>query len=498
MTWASPPGLYRIQYTGTANRSPVAVATASPTNGDLPLTTNFSGAQSSDPDNDTLSYDWDFGDGSAHATTAAASHQYTTPGSYTAKLTVSDGNGGQDTATIRIDAGNNEPAPSISTPVPDQLFRVGEAITLTGAASDPEDGPVPDSSLSWQVVKHHATHTHPFLPPTSGNGATITAPVPEDFGATTNSYLEVRLTATDSQGLSTTVSRDLRPRLVDLHFATNPTGLRVDLNGNIAPPSVTSWDGWTLQLSTPQTQFDSAGQGQTFVSWSDGGAATHSITTPPTETTYTASFTSKYARPRGASPTRVALVPAYRPCIAPNRVHGSPLLHPSCSPPARSSGYATVGTPDANGLVAGSIGFVRFRAVLGNTSTPTDEADVRITASISDVFNATTGFLDYVGALRARTTLRATDNLNGPTVTDAATVSDFSLDVPVPCAVTLGLSGSSCQTETTADAVIPGMVVESRRTIWELGSVQVYDQGPDGTISTPDDDLFAIQGLFIP
>ncbi len=41
------------------------------------------------------------------------------------------------------------------------------------------------------------------------------------------------------------------------------------------------------------------------------------------------------------------------------------------------------------------------------------------------------------------------------------------------------------------------MVVESRRTIWELGTVQVYDQGPDGTISTPDDALFATQGLFI-
>ena len=294
--------LRRIAFTGGANRSPVAVAQANPTSGDLPLTVNFDGSQSSDPDNDTLTFDWDFGDGSAHATTATASHEYTTPGSYTAKLTVSDGNGGQDTATIRIDAGNNQPAPSISTPVAGQLFRVGETLTLTGSATDPEDGTVPDTSLSWQVVKHHATHTHPFLPPTPGNGATITTPVPEDFGATTNSYLEVRLTATDSQGLSTTVSRDLRPRLVDLHFATVPTGLRVDLNGTIAPPSVTSWDGWTLQLSTPQTQFDSAGQGQTFVSWSDGGAISHPITTPPTETTYTASFTSKIPAPEGRHP----------------------------------------------------------------------------------------------------------------------------------------------------------------------------------------------------
>ena len=110
---------------------------------------------------------------------------------------------------------------------------------------------------------------------------------------------------------------------------------------------------------------------------------------------------------------------------------------------------------------------------------------MRIIASISDVLDATTGLTDYVGSLRARTILRATDRLNGPTAADAATVSDFPLDIPVPCTATLDLSGSTCQTETTADAVIPGMVVESRRTIWELGAVQVYDQGPDGRSRPP-------------
>ena len=56
-----------------------------------------------------------------------------------------------------------------------------------------------------------------------------------------------------------------------------------------------------------------------------------------------------YARPRGASPLRVPLVPSYAPCTAPNRVHGPPLEHPSCTPPVRRSSALTVGTPDANG-----------------------------------------------------------------------------------------------------------------------------------------------------
>ena len=224
LQWVTAPGLHRIIYTGDANRTPEAIAEASPTNGNLPLTVNFDATQSSDPDQQPLSFDWDFGDGSNHSS-GATHHQYQTRGTYTATVTVSDGQGGQDTADIRIDAGNNAPMPSISSPSLNQKFRVGEPITLSGSGTDAEDLTVPASRLSWHVVKHHASHIHPFLPPTAGSSVAITAPAPEDLTATANSYLEVRLTATDSQGLSTTASRELRPRLVNLNLATNPAGL---------------------------------------------------------------------------------------------------------------------------------------------------------------------------------------------------------------------------------------------------------------------------------
>ena len=41
-----------------------------------------------------------------------------------------------------------------------------------------------------------------------------------------------------------------------------------------------------------------------------------------------------YARPKGATPLRVSLVPAYQACAVPNREHGPPLVNPSCNPPA--------------------------------------------------------------------------------------------------------------------------------------------------------------------
>ena len=67
-----------------------------------------------------------------------------------------------------------------------------------------------------------------------------------------------------------------------------------------------------------------------------------------------------FPRPEGASPLLVSLVPAYNACTAPNRTHGPALEFPSCNPPVRSSAPLTVGSPDANGFPANSVGLVRF------------------------------------------------------------------------------------------------------------------------------------------
>ena len=197
----------------------------------MPLHVQFDGGASTDADGDPLTYQWDFGDGSAPATGRASSHTYTAGRHVHRDAEVSDGRGGEDTATVRIAAGNEPPAVTISSPVAGQRFAVGETITLTGSATDPEDGPLPGSALTWEVIRHHDTHTHPFLPPTAGNSLDIEGPTPEDIHATATSHLEVILTATDSDGLSTTVSRDLLPRTVDLTFATEPPGVALEVAG---------------------------------------------------------------------------------------------------------------------------------------------------------------------------------------------------------------------------------------------------------------------------
>ena len=66
------------------------------------LTCSFKGSTSSDPDGDTLTYSWDFGDTSPAVTTANPSRTYSTGGAKTVILTVNDGKGHTDTDTVTV------------------------------------------------------------------------------------------------------------------------------------------------------------------------------------------------------------------------------------------------------------------------------------------------------------------------------------------------------------------------------------------------------------
>ena len=86
----------RIQYTASPNRPPTAVATATPTTGNPPLTVSFDGTGSSDPDpGDTLTYVWDLdGDGAYDdASSSQPTYTYTAGGTYAASLRVTDSQG---------------------------------------------------------------------------------------------------------------------------------------------------------------------------------------------------------------------------------------------------------------------------------------------------------------------------------------------------------------------------------------------------------------------
>jgi glucose/arabinose dehydrogenase len=281
----------RIQYFA-ANQPPTAVASATPTSGAAPLTVNFDGTGSSDPDpGDTITYAWDLdGDGAFDdATTAQTTYTYTAEGSHTASLRVTDRQGASDTDTVTITVGNTPPTATITTPAAGTTWKVGDVLSFSGSATDQQDGALPASALSWELILHHCPsncHTHLLQTFTGVASGSFTAPDHEY-----PSHLELKLTATDSGGLTDTESVLLNPRTVALTFQTKPGGLQLVVNGTQATASFTRTVivGSTNSISAPSPQ-QKGGKTYTFASWSDGGAPTHNIIAPATATTYAARF----------------------------------------------------------------------------------------------------------------------------------------------------------------------------------------------------------------
>ena len=137
---------------------------------------------------------------------------------------------------------------------------------------------------------HHDTHSHPFIAATTGaQSGSFTIPTTGETSA--NVWYRICLTVRDSAGLTHTTQRDIFPRKVVLTLATNPAGLQVKLDGQpvATPLSFDAVVGMvrTIEATTPQSSGPTT---YTFASWSDGGAASHSISTPATNTTYTAAY----------------------------------------------------------------------------------------------------------------------------------------------------------------------------------------------------------------
>jgi PKD repeat protein len=272
-------------YGPAGNRPPTAVASATPTSGPAPLDVAFKGDGSTDPDGDPITYDWDFGDGTPHSTSANPTHRYSTAGPFTARLTVSDGRGGTDSKTVAITVGN-PPTVTITSPANGSTYRDGQAVSLTGSATDSQGRALTGTALDWNVILHHSTHIHD-LGHFSGSPTSFVPLTSHDA----DSYYDVTLTATDSIGLSASKTVTIKPETVSFTLASTPPGAPISYAGvnQTAPYTTTAAIGFATTI-TAATQFVSGGVTYQFVNWSDGGAAAHNITIPATNTTLTATY----------------------------------------------------------------------------------------------------------------------------------------------------------------------------------------------------------------
>jgi glucose/arabinose dehydrogenase len=297
-----PGQIHRISYTG-ANHVPTATFTANRTDGAAPLIVNFDASGSSDLDGDALAYAWDLdGDGDFDdASTVDPSYQYNKDGPVTVRLRVSDGHGGTSTQsmTIRVGPPDTPPTPVIDSPGDSLRWKVGDPIDFSGHAADAEDGDLPASKLSWSLVIHHCpSNCHIHEVQSLPGVASGSFPAPDHEYP---SYLELSLTATDSAGETATTSVRLDPATVDITVASDPPGLSVSVFSTVVTTPATrtvivgsrNGIGAVTPQPTPAGNYD-------FVSWSDGGAATHNVVAPGSPRTYTATYRLRPAGPVAA------------------------------------------------------------------------------------------------------------------------------------------------------------------------------------------------------
>jgi glucose/arabinose dehydrogenase/PKD repeat protein len=248
----------------SANRQPVAVASASKTFGPSPLSVQFTGSHSSDPEGAPLSYEWNFGDGSS-SKSANPSHTFNAssgvPTKYTVILKVKDEKGLTSQTSLVISPNNTPPKVSIVSPANNALYPITSQTTYTlkASVSDTEHSSS-QITYQWQTTLHHDEHTHPEPIDTRKEATTTLDPA----GCDGDTYFyTISLTVTDAAGLASKDEIKLYPNCgttsnppITREFWANVSGTSVSAIPVNTPPTATSQ---LTQLEGPTNQTDNYG-----------------------------------------------------------------------------------------------------------------------------------------------------------------------------------------------------------------------------------------------
>ncbi|MBX3173666.1 MAG: PQQ-dependent sugar dehydrogenase [Gemmatimonadaceae bacterium] len=186
---------------------------------------------------------------------------------------------------------NLAPEAAVIGPLPALQWSGGDTIGVLVAGSDPEQGSLPASALSWWVELHHGTHTHPFHPVTPGSAGALGIP---RLGHTeAEVFLRIYARAVDADGAADTAFVDIAPLLSELTLLSEPSGLQVSLDGQprSTPYTETAIVGMRRSLRPVDPQ--EFGEGEfSFREWSDGGVFEREVVVPATALSVEARFDS--------------------------------------------------------------------------------------------------------------------------------------------------------------------------------------------------------------
>ncbi len=276
----------RLRY--GSNRSPnaaIELAEGTQAGGPTGRSVSFRGSGSFDPDGGALGFAWDLdGDGQYDDSSLPDPvASFASAGTTTVRLRVTDPQGASDTASIQITADANAPTASINTPGSGATWRVGQSISYSGSALDPQDGSLAGNRLFWTLRAHHcppggSCAVSEVWSNRTGLNASFVGPDLELPG-----YLELVLLARDSSSKVDQTSVFLVPETVTVTLVSVPPGRVLEvsgdasLSGSVAAPLVaTVVRGSSVALAAPSPQ--TLGQrAWTWSSWSDGGNRSHTV-----------------------------------------------------------------------------------------------------------------------------------------------------------------------------------------------------------------------------
>ncbi|MET0234837.1 MAG: PQQ-dependent sugar dehydrogenase [Kibdelosporangium sp.] len=288
--------LRRLVYS-PGNNAPVPVLSA--TNDPATRKVRFDGEKSWDPNGDTLTYHWEFGDGGT-ATGAVVEHTYAPgPASFVAKLTLRD-QATSASRTLTVYPSNNAPALDVRWPDPNRRYAVGDVIAATASATDQEDGPV---QVSWSTNLLHCRgitncHNHPG----AAQPNTPDFRLPFD-GHSGDTQLDISATAKDSSGVQTTRNFTVLPRQRRITIdSSTPAEFTL---GEEHSTNALFTVGMNVTVTAPETAADGVA---TFDRWADTPQRQRTLRVPDSDLTLEVEYLTPIGRRYNTdAPVRQAL-----------------------------------------------------------------------------------------------------------------------------------------------------------------------------------------------
>jgi len=204
--------IFRLRYLPTGNQAPIAAASANVGYGPSPLVVQFNSSGSSDPNNQTLTRFWEFGDGQT-STQINPQHTYYAGGGAPARfdvtLTVTDTGGLSSQTSLIVSVNNTPPVVSLVSPAQGSTYRMDGQTTYALVANvvDQEQDAA-NRACEWQTSLHHNTHNHPEPLVFDCVTTTVVSPVGCDEDTF---FYRVQITVTDDAGLSGSDTVDIYP-----------------------------------------------------------------------------------------------------------------------------------------------------------------------------------------------------------------------------------------------------------------------------------------------